>query len=230
MTLANRSSSSILPLENGDRLTRAEFELRYHAMPHVKKAELIAGRVYMASPVRARKHSKPHAAVMTWLGTYWQGTPNVELLHNPTVRLDAENEPQPDACLRIEATAGGKSHITEDDYVEGAPELIVEVAASSASYDLYDKKQVYCCNEVQEYLVWRVVDRAFDWFVLQEGVYVNLPADPDGMVRSRVFPGLWLGVADLLAGNLAQVLTGLKVGLESPAYLAFRQSLASKSL
>jgi hypothetical protein len=83
---------------------------------------------------------------------------------------------------------------------------------------------------VQEYLVWRVVDRAFDWFVLQEGVYVNLPADSDVMVRSRVFPGLWLGVADLLAGNLAQVLTGLKVGLESPAYLAFQQSLASKSL
>jgi Uma2 family endonuclease len=229
MTLFKPPVPLILPLENGDRLTRSEFERRYHAMSNVKKAELIEGIVYMASPVRARKHGKPHAAIIAWLSDYWLAIPGTELLDNPTVRLDADNEPQPDACLRIEEIAGGQSRITADDYIEGAPELIVEVAASTASYDLYEKKQVYRRNGVQEYLVWRVVDRAFDWFVLQDGIYVDLPVDADGMMRSRGFPGLWLAVTDLLALNLTEVVTGLKLVLESAEHQIFRQSLASES-
>lgn len=228
MTLAQPPMSAIPLLENGDRLTRKEFEQRYHAMPHCKKAELIEGQVYMASPVRARKHGQPHAAVMGWLFNYCQATPGIELMDNPTVRLDADNEPQPDACLRIQEGAGGCSRISEDDYIEGAPELIVEVAASTASYDLHQKKQVYRRNGVQEYLVWRVLDCAFDWFVLDEGVYVDLPVDADGILRSRVFPGLWLAVADLLAGNWAQVVAGLSLGLASAEHQTFRESLAAK--
>jgi Uma2 family endonuclease len=228
MILANPTTSLLPPLENGDRLTRAEFERRYHAMPKHQKAELIEGIVQMASPVRARKHSKPHAAIMTWLGNYWTATPAIELMDNPTIRLDADNEPQPDACLRIEEFAGGQSHITEDDYIEGAPELIVEVAASTASYDLYAKKQIYRRNGVQEYLVWRVIDKALDWFVLKEGTYENLLIDQNGLSRSLVFPGLWLSVTDLLAGNLVQVAEGLSLGLASPEYQAFREFLTSK--
>lgn len=220
---------SLPPLENGDRLSRDEFERRYRAMPQHKKIELIEGRVLVASPVRARQHSKPHAAIITWLGTYWQATPGVELMDNATVRLDADNELQPDACLRLEESLGGQSRITEDDYIEGAPELIVEIAASSVSYDLHDKKSVYCRNGVQEYLVWRVLDQALDWFVLQEGAYVALPVDGDGMLRSRVFPGLWLLMDELLAGNLAHVIVGLRSGLESEDYRSFQQFLNTPS-
>ena len=228
MVVFPKQSLSLPPLENGDRLTRAEFERRYQTMPHHKKAELIEGRVFMASPVRARKHGKPHAAIMGWLFNYWQATPGIELMDNPTVRLDADNEPQPNACLRIEESIGGQSRVTEDDYIEGAPELIVEIAASSASYDLHDKKQVYRRNGVQEYLVWRVLDQAFDWFVLQDGTYVNLPIDDDGILRSRVFPGLWLAVDHLLAGDLAQAVAEAKLGLESPDYQAFQEHLGAK--
>ncbi|NCJ07500.1 Uma2 family endonuclease [Synechococcales cyanobacterium C] len=229
MTLARSSNSaSILHLENGDRLTQIEFERRYQAMPYLKKAELIEGRVYMPSPVRARKHSKPHGIMIGWLFNYCEVTPGIELMDNPTVRLDENNEPQPDACLRIEAAVGGQSQITEDDYIQGAPELIVEVAASSASYDLHDKKQIYRRHGVREYLVWRVLDTAFDWFVLQEGAYIELPIDADGILRSQVFPGLWLAVNELLLGNLAPVMAGLRLGLASPEYQAFSQSLASK--
>ncbi len=223
-----KQSLSLPPLENGDRLTRDEFERRYHAMPQHKKIELIEGRVLMSSPVRARKHSKPHAAIMGWLFSYWQATPGIELMDNPTVRLDEGNEPQPDACLRLEESLGGQSRITEDDYIEGAPELIVEIAASSVSYDLHDKKQVYCRNGVREYLVWRVLDQALDWFVLQEGSYVALSVDGDGILRSRVFPGLWLLVDELLAGNLAQVVAGLKLGLDSVDYQTFQQFLNTR--
>lgn len=202
---------TIPPLESGDKLTRAEFERRYHAMPYLKKAELIEGVVYLASPLRIKSHGEPHAFIMTWLGVYKAQTSNVGFADNSTVRLDADNEPQPDALLRIEN--GGRSRITEDDYVEGAPELIVEIAASTASYDLYEKLKVYRRNGVQEYLVWRVYDNAFDWFKLQEGEYIQLEADSEGIIRSQVFPGLWLDKSALLSGNLAQVLEVLQQGL-----------------
>jgi len=199
------------PLENGDTLARAEFERRYGAMPEVKKAELIEGIVYMASPLRAKAHGEPHARVMVWLGTYWAAVTGLQLLDNATVRLDGDNEPQPDALLRRQVEGG--SRISTDDYVEGAPELIVEIAASSASLDLHEKLQVYRRNGVREYLVWRVYDGELDWFVLREGQYEPLAADEAGVIRSEVFPGLWLAIAALLSGDLATVLAVQQQGL-----------------
>jgi Uma2 family endonuclease len=218
---------TIPPLESGDKLTRYEFERRYHAMPHLKKAELIEGVVYVASPVRAKQHGKPHSQIMTWLGTYEASTPGVETLDNTTVLLDADNEPQPDAILRIEN--GGQSRINADDYVEGAPELIVEIAASSASYDLHEKLKVYRRNQVQEYLVWRVYDSQFDWFKLREGEYIQLEANTDNIICSEVFPGLWLAKSALLSGDLAQVLAILQQGLSTAEHQQFMQKLANLS-
>jgi len=193
-------------LENGDRLTRAEFERRYAAMPHIKKAELIEGEVYMPSPVHHASHSKPHAQLLVWLGTYSAATPGVDLDDNVTVRLDQFNEVQPDALLRLET---GQSRISADDYIEGAPELVAEIASSSAAIDLHRKLRVYLRSGVQEYLVWRTLDQQLDWFELREGEYVPLAPDEQGRLRSRVFPGLWLAVAPLLAGDLAAVLAEL---------------------
>ncbi len=197
------------PLESGDRLSRAEFERRYTAMPALKKAELIEGVVYLASPLRARAHSKPHGDMMGWLWTYKMAVPGVELYDNPTVRLDADNEPQPDAVLRREP---GNSWISEDDYIEGAPELVVEIAASSASYDLHDKLRVYRRNGVQEYLVWRTYSQQIDWFYLEADEYQPLVAEA-GVICSRQFPGLWLASSALLAGDLAEVLQLLQQGI-----------------
>ena len=185
-----RTPLTIPPLESGDRLSRPEFERRYEAMPQSTQAELLEGMVFMASPLRAQAHGRPHARMMGWLIAYEAATPGVEVLDNPTVRLDADNEPQPDAVLRMEN--GGQSTISEDDYIEGAPELIIEIAASSASLDLGAKLQVYQRNQVQEYLVWRVYDGEFDWFELQNNQYIQLSADSSDILRSRIFPGLWL--------------------------------------
>ena len=215
---------TIPPLENGDRLTRTEFERSYDTMPQVKKAELIEGIVYMASTLRFRSHGKPHAYIMGWLAMYEAATPGVELGDNATVRLDADNEPQPDALLRVEV--GGLSRISEDDYVEGAPELIVEIAASSASLDLHEKLKVYRRNQVQEYLVWRVYDRQFDWFQLTEGEYIQLEPNADGVIGSQFFPGLWLAKSALLAGDLAKVLEVLQQGLATPEHQTFVEQLS----
>ena len=214
------------PLENGDRLTRAEFERRYSAMPQLKKAELIEGVVYVSSPVRVI-HSQPHADLMTWLGVYKAATPGVTAYDNPTVRLDADNEPQPDAVLRLET--GGQSRISNDGYLEGAPELAVEIAASSASYDLHDKLRIYRRNGIQEYLVWRTYSQQFDWFYLEDETYQSLLPDDAGIIRSRRFPGLWLAHASLLTGDLATVLSTLQQGINSSEHPQFVGQLSDFS-
>lgn len=211
----------IPPLESGDRLTRYEFERRYIAMPYIKKAELIEGIVYMASPVRSTSHGQPHGRLMTWLGVYEAATRGVAVNDNTTVRLDADNEPQPDALLRIEN--GGSSLLSEDDYIEGAPELVVEVAASSAANDLHDKKKVYRRNGVQEYIVWQVLNEKLDWFTLENGEYVSMKADKNGVIKSLVFPGLWLDISALLAGEMMTVLAVLQQGLNSKEHAEFVQ-------
>jgi Uma2 family endonuclease len=213
------------PLENGDRLTRAEFERRYAAMPHLKKAELIEGVVYVPSPVRYRRHGAPHALIIGWLVQYAAGTPGVAVSDNSTVRLDLDNEPQPDALLLIDPTCGGQARFSDDDYIEGAPELVAEVASSSASYDLHAKLHVYRRNGVREYVVWRVLERAIDWFVLQEGQYERLPVDASGLLHSTVFPGLWLDSVALLQGDLPKVLAVVQQGLASPEHAAFAARL-----
>jgi Uma2 family endonuclease len=216
-------------LENGDRLTRAEFERRYHKMPHVKKAELVEGVVYVVSPVKMQSHSEPHANIMIWLGTYKVATPGLMLGDNATVRLDFDNEVQPDALLRLDESNGGTSRISEDDYVEGAPELIVEVASSSASYDLHDKLQVYRRHGVREYLVWLVQDEEFRWYVWEEGTYQQQQPDESGCLKSRFFPGLWLDVSALLAREMQQVLTVLNSGIASSEHQDYvRRSRSEK--
>ena len=173
-----------VPLENGDRLTRCEFERRYTARPDIRKAELIEGVVHVPSPVRARGHAGPVGVVTTWLVTYGASTPGVSVLVDATVRLDRDNESQPDVLLRMDSEAGGQSRLSADDYVEGPPELIVEVAASSAAYDLHDKLRVYRRNGVLEYVVWRVHDRAVDWFVLTDDEYRPQVPDAHGVLHS----------------------------------------------
>jgi Uma2 family endonuclease len=208
----------------GDRLTRDEFERRYAAMPHCKKAELIEGVVYMGSPVNQVRHGGPHVRVTVWLGRYCVYTPGVDSGDNATVRLDLDNEPQPDLHARL--VRGGKSTLSPEGYVEGAPELAVEITASRVNYDLHDKLRAYRRNAVQEYLVWRVDEGAIDWFVLRGGNYEPMELPADGILRSKVFPGLWLGVGALLRGDGIAVERVLDAGLASAEHAAFVARLA----
>lgn len=217
---------TIFPLENGDKLNRYEFERRYSAMSQVKKAELIEGIVYiMPAALRFRSHSQPHSWIVGWLFSYEAMTPGIGLGIEPTVRLDLDNEPQPDAVMLILPEVGGQTRLSEDDYIEGAPELVVEIAASSVAIDLHSKKQAYRRNGVKEYLVWQVFEQKLSWFSLEKGEYVELVADDEGILRSRIFPGLWLEVNQLLAGNMQEVLKVLQTGLQSPEHQAFVEKL-----
>ena len=216
-------------LEAGDRLTRAEFERRYDAMPHLMKAELIEGIVYMPAAVRFRGHGRPHSWMVAWLAHYESETPGLGAADNTSVRLDLDNEPQPDGVLFIESQFGGQVTISGDDYIEGAPELAVEVASSSVSYDLGVKLTAYRRNGIREYLVWRVLDGEFDWFELRQGRYEKLAPDAAGILRGNVFPGLWLDTKALLAGELKSALATLQLGVASPEHDDFLRRLQPPS-
>ena len=216
-----RPPPAATPLKSGDRLTRSEFERRYSARPDIKKAELIEGIVRMPSPVRYEAHAKPHAALCGPLMVYAAHTPGVGVADNATIRLDADNVPQPDVLLRIESAAIGQSTVDADGYVEGAPELVAEIAAASASPDLRDRLNLYRRHGVREYIVWQTYAKRIDWFELTGDAYRPLPANAGGIVSSRVFPGLQLAVTALLDGDVATALTRARQGIDRVEHGAF---------
>ncbi len=215
------SNGRLPPLQTGDRLSRAEFERRYEAMPHLKKAELIEGVVYVGSPVSHRHHSNPHFNFITWLGPYAAVTPGVEGGDNGSLRLDTGSEPQPDAYLIVLPSHGGQVQFDSDSYISGGPEWVGEVAATSANYDLHDKLEVYRRNNVREYVVWRVFDQAIDWFILRGQQYDRLALGPSGYYQSEILPGLWLDPAALINGDMARVAQVAQLGIASPEHAAF---------
>ncbi len=121
------------PLENADRLTRPEFERRYAAMPGTVKAELIDGVVYVPSPTRHKRHGRQHARLIWFFGAYIVATPGTDVGDNSSLRMDLDNEPQPDGLLRLVENVGGQFFVDEEDYLSGAPELIGEITSSSVS-------------------------------------------------------------------------------------------------
>jgi Uma2 family endonuclease len=203
--------SDLLPLENGDRMRSGEFLRRYEAMPGVKKAELVEGKVYMGSPVRADLHGEPDGVVHLWLAMYAVRNPGVKFYPNTTLLLDADNTFQPDALLCLAPERGGRTQINAKGYLAGPPELVAEITASTASLDLQEKFRVYRRCGVPEYLVWRTAENRFDWFLLEDEEYRPQPSGPDGLLSSRAFPGLVLDVPALLARDAARLLAALPV-------------------
>lgn len=220
MTTAVPTRKRVPPLHAGDHLSVDEFERRYQAMPHVNKAELIEGVVYLPSCDSA-DHAAARFDVLGWLGYYRAFTPGVRGAAHSMLRFEfGLHRPQPAALLRILPNHGGQSQV-KDRYIIGAPELTAEVSASSASYDLHEKLEAYRRNGVREYVVWRVEDEAIDWFVLRHEKYEPLPLSAQGYYQSEVFPGLWLDPDALIKADAPRLLAVLQQGLASPEHADF---------
>lgn len=179
----------------------------------------------MPSPVRHEGHGRQHSDLNGWLVVYRASTPGVEVSDNSTVRLDLDNEPQPDLLLRM--SVEGQSRI-DDGYIDGAPELVAEVASSSTAYDLHQKLNTYRRHGVREYIVWQTLDNIIDWFVLREGRYERLSPDTAGVYKSEIFPGLWLDSPEMTRGDLATVLKVLGEGLATPEHQEFVARMKQK--
>jgi Uma2 family endonuclease len=218
------------PLENGDQLNADEFLRRYSAMPHLKKAELIQGVVYlMPPPVSFEYHAKPDSLLQGWLCNYAIATRGVQPGANGTVRLSFSDVPQPDGILRLLPEFGGQTQTDAEGYLVGPPDFVFEVAASSASYDAGKKRDTYRLAGVREYLLLRTRDEAVDWWHLEGGEYKSLVPHDDGTLRSLVFPGLWLNVQALLEGNGREVMAALNRGIASAEHAEWQASLFPQS-
>jgi Uma2 family endonuclease len=218
---------SIPPLENGDRLDQKTFHERYEAMPSDVRAELIGGIVYMASPQKKR-HARSQATLVWWLGEYETATAGTEVLVNSTDILGPESEPEPDACLLILPEHGGQTWEDSDGYLNGAPELNAEVSWATESIDLHRKKSDYEKAGVREYIVAALRQQQVFWFVRRRGKFRDLASGTDGLIRSEVFPGLWLDPDALLRRDRKRLQAVLRQGLASPKHAAFVAKLAGK--
>lgn len=223
--MATITEQRVPPLRAGDQLTREEFLRRWESHPRIKLAELIGGTVYMPSPVSV-DHGGMDGDVGGWLGTYKAFTPGTASERN-TTSFVLDDTPQPDLNLRLLPQYGGGSWV-EDKYLHGVPELVAEVCATSASYDLHQKYNLYQSAGIPEYLAVVVFEQEIRWHVLVDGRYQLLSPDADGLHRSRIFPGLWLDGPALLSGNLRQVLDRLQEGLRSADHDRFVATLAAR--
>lgn len=192
-------------LESGMQLTAADFDRRYELRPDIKKAELVQGVVYVQSDVRL-DHAERDALLSAWVASYSISAPATRAARNGTVHLSHSERVQPDSMLW--KRTGGTATLGADDYLHGAPELVVEVAASSRSYDLGAKKESYQRAGVTEYVAWITEDDEIRWFSLVDGDYAELQPNADGWTESRVFPGLRLHIQRLLDGDGTVVLPG----------------------
>lgn len=214
---------STAELQSGDCMSRNEFHQIYLRTPDDFHAELIEGIVYVASPV-GYNHCIFHSAVIATLTNYSARTTGVVSMTCGSTILGEDTEVQPDAALRIEANAGGRSRI-DSDLVFGPPELVVEVAHSSRAIDLHSKKRAYQKAGVYEYLVLCVKE--------SELAIYNLRNDQgevrkDGVYRSVMFPGLWIEIAAWLSNDLKRTNETLEQGLASPEHAEFVKRLTAK--
>lgn len=195
-----------LPLREGDRLSREEFLRRWELLPDLKHAELIDGVVYLASPVSA-KHQLSNLDFGAWLRFYAAHTPGCVAGADGTW-LMGRDAPQPDLAMT-------RSPKLEGELMSGAPELAIEITASSQRKDLGPKAEIYRRAGVREYITVLVHQQKLIWRELSGGAWREIEPDADGIHRSRVFPGLWLDAEAMWRGDFKAVLATLQRGLDS---------------
>lgn len=202
-------------------MRQPEFHRIYSQLPNVR-AELVGGRVYVASPV-----SEPHASrdsiMGGWTLTYAARVSSLKSLDNATFILSPDDELQPDTAIIVRRN--GLSRINERRLREGVGELFVEVSYSSGSYDLHDKFESYRREGVREYVVVEIREARVRWFALKDGDYVE-QASEDGIYKSTQFPGLWLNAEAAVNEDAAGVLDTLATGMATEEFAAFARANA----
>lgn len=214
-------------LVTGQRMNVAEFLSRWEDLPDLKNAELIDGVVYVPSPV-SLDHGSRDAQIIWWLSQYAYATPGCKCGDNSTW-LMLDSAPQPDSYLRILPAYGGQSR-DEGKYSAGGPELIVEICLTSTEVDFGPKLALYQRAGVSEYVTLELFKKRIVWRVLKDTVYLAQSAPADGILRSHVFPGLWLDVAAFWQDDGTKMSAALNAGLSTADHQRFVEALRVRLL
>ncbi len=220
-------AEAVFLLESGARMNQRRFHELYASTPDGFKAELIEGTVYVASPVSGW-HAGPHATLVGWLYVYMDSTLGVRVYNDATNILNSESEPQPDAALLLDEDVDGRTRMDEKGYILGAPELVAEVAHSSASIDLGKKMEVYEREGASEYVVVLVREKRVRWFVRRDYGFEEQRPDVNGVLKSEFYPGLWLSEGSFFDAEPRPLMKILRKGLASPAHAAFVAELKAR--
>ena len=210
----------IPPLRAGERLTQPEFHRRYEAHPDETKFELIGGVVYVASPLY-NPHGSMDSVVNFVLKYYAGATPGTQTMINATNVLGPESEPQPDHILRILPSHGGRTH-DEGTRMHDGPELVAQTADSTLSLDLGPRRRDNQEAGVIEYIVVDIPGQRLHWFDLRAGNEIPVRG---GVMRSRVFPGLWIAPDALFADDVPALTATLQQGIASNPHAKFVERL-----
>jgi Uma2 family endonuclease len=211
-------------LVTGERLTVEEFLRRWEELPDLKNAELIDGVVYLGSPV-SLEHGRLDTRIIWWLAHYACLTPGCDSGNNSTWLMSG-SAPQPDVYLCILPAHGGQSG-NKGPLAAGAPELVAEICVTSADLDLGPKLALYQRAGVREYITVEAFGQRLIWRVLDNSSYIAQALPPDGIFRSRFFPGLWLDVAAFWANDRTKMLAVLNAGLASEDHRIFVERIAA---
>lgn len=210
----------------GDHMSLEEFLERWEQMPGLKFAELIAGTVYMPSPVFLA-HMRLDSRVQGLCSVYCMKSLGVESGTNGTWLMSG-SAPQPDCAIRILPEFGGHTTV-KGGLVSGAPEFVVEVCHSSRAYDLGPKLSLYQIAGVGEYLAILVEEGRFEWRILVNGSYELMTPDA-GVYRSQILPGLWINSSAFWNEDSPTLLQTLEAGLASQEHQDFVARLAQAKL
>ncbi|HEY6344841.1 MAG TPA: Uma2 family endonuclease [Bryobacteraceae bacterium] len=217
---------SVLPesatLITGEKMSKAEFLCRWEALPEIKVAELIEGVVFVPSPVSV-DHGERNSGMDLLLGYYAAMTPGCAVGTNATWEM-LESVPQPDVHLRIQPEHGRQSSVS-GKYPVGAPELAVEICLTSTEVDFGPKLRLYERAGVREYITVELLAKRIVWRVLRDRVYQALEPDADGVLRSIVFPGLWLDQEAFWRNDGTRMLATLEAGLATAEHQEFAARL-----
>ena len=213
-------------LVTGERMSVEEFLCRWEELPDLKNAELIDGVVYVPSPV-SLEHGRRDTLIISWLAHYAYATPGCQCANNSTW-LMLDSAPQPDAFLRILPAYGGQSRDGKL-YCTGAPELAIEICLTSTEVDFGPKLALYQRAGVREYVTIEIFGKRIVWRMLEGATYVPQKLPPDDVLRSQVFPGLWLDIAAFWADDGGRMLETLNEGLAQEEHRRFVERLAATS-
>ena len=220
-------AEAVFLLESGARMDQRTFHELYKQTPDGFKAELIEGTVYVASPVSGW-HGAPHATLVGWMVIYMDATPGVRVYNDATNILNADSEPQPDAALLLDEDVGGRTRLDDKGFIHGSPELVAEVAHSSASIDLGKKMEVYEREGCSEYLVVLVREKRLRWFIRRDYGFEEQQPDAYGLLKSEFYPGLWLSTESFFDSEIRPLMKVLRKGLASPEHAAFVAELKAR--
>ncbi len=187
--------------------TPVTFEKFYDRAEQSKKYDLIDGKVIRDAPV-IDKHGRVVAWLMHALMNYVEQFDLGEVLTAPvTVRLSNYQGPQPDVLF----VSKQRKHIVLEKYIDGPPDLCVEVTSpSTRKLDRGRKLVLYADHGVQEYWIIDPLGNTVDFFENLNGEWRLIPPDEKQRLRSKVLPGFWLKPEWLIGATLPPVMPALQ--------------------